>query len=631
MARTVGKLIEGTTPAEIAEMRFADIACGSGSFLLGIYDLLLNYHSRYYNDHPRKVRKGDYIEKDGVLHLSLRKKREILLNNIYGVDIDPQAVEVTQLSLYLKLLEEETIASARGYQLQMYAAILPSLNRNIICGNSLIEDDILERGLFERPEEKTLNPMNFEEAFPNVIKRGGFDAVVGNPPYVRIQTLPRNQVAYLTSHFEAATGNCDIYVSFTERGYSLLKRDGILGQILPNKFIKTDYGRGLRKIIADHKALAEIIDFGAEQVFDQATTYTCLLFLTKRPNKHFSFAEAKATRDALVAPTFTVRNTADLSAEAWAMSDNATAQLLAKLSAGTVRLLDLPAEMNRGSTGNDEVFVVSREADIEEDATRIPNFASDFGRYRFSPTGKWRVIFPYLKEDGGFRLYRESELKQHFPKTFAYLRGHRNILKQRKGAHAWYGFSAPRSLATHERARILIPLLANRGLCSLIPENMSGKLCPMAGGGFTLSLDSSCDLRPEYVLGLLNSRLFFWWLLQKSNVFRGGWITCTKQYFGELPIRKLDLAIALQKAQHDHLVDQVEQLIAVKGQLSASKSERDRNFYQRKEATLERRIDDLVYGLYGLTSTEITLTEKEQLRESRLEASPTDGDILSSK
>ena len=114
---TVGKLIEGKTPDQIAEMRFADIACGSGSFLLGVFDLLLQYHGHYYNDNPGKARKGDCIERDGKLFLSLGKKREILLNNIYGVDIDAQAVEVCQLSLYLKLLQEETEASARQYSL----------------------------------------------------------------------------------------------------------------------------------------------------------------------------------------------------------------------------------------------------------------------------------------------------------------------------------------------------------------------------------------------------------------------------------------------------------------------------------------------------------------------------------
>ena len=169
---TVGKLIAGKSPGQIAEMRFADIACGSGSFLLGVYDLLIRHHTKFYNENPGKAKKGDVVERDDGLHLSLQKKREILLANIYGVDIDPQAVEVAQLSLYLKLLQDETPASARNYQLEFHETLLPTLNKNIVCGNSLIGTDILTGQLFASEEEKKLNPMDFEQRFPHIFSRG---------------------------------------------------------------------------------------------------------------------------------------------------------------------------------------------------------------------------------------------------------------------------------------------------------------------------------------------------------------------------------------------------------------------------------------------------------------------------
>src|ERR1019366_3576144 len=139
---------------QIAEMRFADIACGSGSFLLGVFDLLLTYHGQYYNDNPKKARKGDCITHDGKLYLSLRRKREILLNNIYGVDLDTQAVEVCQLSLYLRLLKEETTGSTHQYLLEFahtaqMRKLLPDLSKNIVWGNSLVGTDILDTQLFE--------------------------------------------------------------------------------------------------------------------------------------------------------------------------------------------------------------------------------------------------------------------------------------------------------------------------------------------------------------------------------------------------------------------------------------------------------------------------------------------------
>ena len=169
---TVGKLIDGKTPSQIADMRFADIACGSGSFLLGVYDLLIRHHTKFYNENPGKAKKGDVVERDDGLHLSLQKKREILLNNIHGVDIDAQAVEVAQLSLYLKLLQDETPGSARNYQLEFHETLLPPLNKNIVCGNSLIGTDILTGQLFASDEEKKLNPMDFEQRFPHIFPRG---------------------------------------------------------------------------------------------------------------------------------------------------------------------------------------------------------------------------------------------------------------------------------------------------------------------------------------------------------------------------------------------------------------------------------------------------------------------------
>ncbi len=164
---TVGKLITGKTPTQIAKMRFADIACGSGSFLLGAYDLLLKYHGQYYNEKPRSARKGDCIKRDGKRYLTLAKKREILLNNVYGVDIDAQAVEVCQLSLYLKLLQDETEASAKQYLLDFehtakMKQLLPDLRKNIVCGNSLIGRDI-DNDLFDNGEVRKLNPMDFED------------------------------------------------------------------------------------------------------------------------------------------------------------------------------------------------------------------------------------------------------------------------------------------------------------------------------------------------------------------------------------------------------------------------------------------------------------------------------------
>ncbi len=224
---TVGKLIEGKTPEEIAKLRFADIACGSGSFLIGAFELLLEYHNKYYQAHPEKAKKDGCYQKDGRWVLSIKQKRNILLNNIYGVDIDSQAVEVTQLSLALKMLEDESTATANDMQVLFHSAVLPDLTKNIVCGNSLIGTDILQGDLFEldKEEERKLKPMDFESVFPEVVKNGGFDAVIGNPPYVNIVSIPEMQRKYFQRRYKTCKNKSDLYSFFFERALTLVNHN----------------------------------------------------------------------------------------------------------------------------------------------------------------------------------------------------------------------------------------------------------------------------------------------------------------------------------------------------------------------------------------------------------------------
>ena len=524
------------------------------------------------------------------------------------MDIDAQAVEVAQMSLYLKLLEEETTATARE-QNTLHGAILPTLNKNIVFGNSLIGTDILEGQLFEPTEERKLNPLDFKQAFPQIMKNGGFDAIVGNPPYVRIQGFPRNQLNYFSQNFQAATGSYYLYVNFIERGYKLLKGGGKFGQILPNKFLKTDYGTGIRGFVTSEKALSEIVDFGAQQVFT-ATTYTCLLFLSKQQNHTFRYAIANASADGLLAPVFVASKAETLDHEPWLFTSDSGTGLLKKLSENTTRLLDIPANMSRGSsTGDDKTFVVNLAADLEDSVLRTPIFASDFNRFRFKPAGKVRVIFPYEVTESAARLYQEHELEAKFPKAYKYLLSKQEPLKKRKGYAQWFSFSAPRNLSLHDRAQIIVPLLANKGLFALIPPETQGKLCPMASGGFTITFGEHVEIRPEYVLGLLNSKLLFWNLRHTSNLFRGGWVTCTKQYLGELPIRRIDFSNPADKARHDQMVKYVEQMLTAKKERANALMDREIDYWQRRCDTLDGQIDVLVYELYGLTDEEIALVE----------------------
>ena len=213
---TVGKLCDGKTPKQISSLRILDPACGSGSFLLGAYQYLLDFHRDWYQkDGPAKHTKEIYQGYGGQWHLTTQEKKRILLNNIYGVDIDPQAVEVTKLSLLLKVMEGENQDTLERQMKLFKERALPDLGSNIKCGNSLIGPDFYSVGaghdlpsLFvgaghvppslNEEEIYRINPFDWQKEFPEIMKQGGFDAVIGNPPYVRQEGLAMRK--YISNH-----------------------------------------------------------------------------------------------------------------------------------------------------------------------------------------------------------------------------------------------------------------------------------------------------------------------------------------------------------------------------------------------------------------------------------------------
>src|SRR6266480_5242423 len=295
---TLSKLLEGKKPGvrgSASKIKIVDPACGSGSFLIVAYQYLLDWHrDRYIEDGTEKHRKELYQGPGGQWLLTTQEKKRILLNSIYGVDIDTQAVEVTKLSLLLKVLEGESSQSLNSQLRMFHERALPDLDRNIKCGNSHIDSNFYKSPtlpLFDEETQYRVNAFDWKTAFPEVFASDdpGFDAVIGNPPYIRIQALkewaPLEVEYYKKAYKAAGKGNYDIYVVFVERGLSLLNKYGRLGFILPHKFFNAQYGEPLRAFIARGKYLSEVVHFGDKQVFEQATTYTCLMFLDKAGSK----------------------------------------------------------------------------------------------------------------------------------------------------------------------------------------------------------------------------------------------------------------------------------------------------------------------------------------------------------
>jgi hypothetical protein len=286
--QTVGKLIEDKTPKQASKLRILDPACGSGSFLINAYQHLLDWHRDWYIAHmPEAFAKGNsaaLVQTTRGWQLTISERKRILLNNIYGVDIDPQAVEVTKLSLLLKVLEGENEQTLQPFLRFFHERALPDLGDNIKCGNSLIGPDFYQqKELLPLTDEERykINVFDWDAEFPEIMISGGFDVVIGNPPYVRQESISEHK-DYFQRHFEAFDGGADLYIYFMEKGIKLLRGGGMFGIIVSSSFLRATYGELLRKTLKKQTAILRIVDFGGIAVFSNAKdTYVCIPLLAK--------------------------------------------------------------------------------------------------------------------------------------------------------------------------------------------------------------------------------------------------------------------------------------------------------------------------------------------------------------
>lgn len=551
---TVGKQIEGKKPDEIRQMRFADIACGSGSFLLGIYDLLLRHYTAYYNSNKTRRKEGLKAQcrehDDGTLHLSLWQRREILLNNIYGVDIDSQAVEVAQLSLYLKMLEDETAVSTRSYQLELREALLPSLNNNIVCGNSLIGWGILDGLLFDAIEERKLNPLSFDDAFPQVMKAGGFDAVIGNPPYVRTERLDKKQLDYFRKNY-SAEGQIDLYVLFIQRALRLLKKDGYFGFITPKFLLFNLDTEPTRKSIIKRK-IDRIVDVG--QAFKGVNTECVVTIL-----ENTAVETNKTTIEAL-----DTKGVIEWS--------NQVAQ---------ESFYELPNTIfNIYLTEKDLVVIrkMLKQRRILGDLVSIKRGMEIGKKSVKDSTGTIRTL---LGEDVG-------RYKIAFGNTFV-------------GSD----FEEVQRLLSRSdvEEKILI-----RRVCSDLTATIDSSHFFYTKNLYGVINQS--DMSLKYLLGIINSKLmnfFFkkYFTTKKKDIFP----EFQKYQLENLPIRSINFSDKTDQQRHERMVQLVSHMIASKKQLAEAQIDKDITFYENKCAVISRQIDNLVCELYELDGEEIAIVE----------------------
>lgn len=618
---TLGRLLEGKTPAEAAELALVDPACGSGSFLVGAYQYLLDWHLEWYSRHdPEKWAVGSapavYAARGGW-QLTSAKKKEILLNNIYGVDIDTQAVEVSKLSLLLKVLEGES-AETVGRQMALFKErVLPDLGHNIQCGNSLIGQDYYssqQLTMFDEEEVMRVNAFDWQAAFPQVFARGGFDAVIGNPPYVRQESLGELK-RYFQRHYRVYHGIADLYTYFIERGVRLLRPGGLFSYIVANKWMRANYGEPLRRWLKEQR-IEEIVDFGDLPVFEQATTYPCILRVRGggMPGQAFHAVQVKTLAfDSL--EEYAAEHAYAVAAETlhdvgWSLADQRTAALLAKLRATGKPLGEVVAgKIYRGVlTGLNEAFVIdaaTRERLIAEDSNSaevIKPFllGRDVKRYQ-PPESRQFIIFTrrkiHIKKYPAIEKHLAQYRNQLLPKPLGW--SGEKWGGRKPGNYKWYEIQDTiEYYAEFEMPKIIYPNICKQ------PEFTYDE-----SGLYTNQKCFIITKADLYLLGILNSSVTYFLFKKVLPKLRGDYYEPSFVYFKDFPIHIVDFTDPSKVRRHTRMVGLVEGMLALHKKLSAALIPQERAVLERQIAATDREIDALVYELYGLTEEEIQLVE----------------------
>ena len=568
--QTVGKLLaECKTPEDVSKLKILDPACGSGSFLLGAYDALVNWHKTYYGQLSRLPRNCAYRDIAGDVRLTARIKREILLNNLFGVDIDPQAVEVSRFSLSLKALEDTRKEELDEERSLFKASVLPNLKDNIVCGNSLIGTDILDGHMFEPEEELKLNPMNYEDRFPEImLRKGGFDAIIGNPPYRMLQ--PHNtdvsMLQYLRSQYVAADFKVDFFHLFLQRSIRLLESAGRLGFIVPATLLNNVYVAKLRAWI-DQKCCIETLAVAAGRVFEDADILPVVLTLRRSDNEAKLRDNVVLTTSALsekfvASPDFgrtAQQRFRELPGQVWNILLNETVAPLVDKIAHDSRPMSSVAKINRGLVTGQRSEYFSLSQKTSKYAPIITG--ADVQRYAVSQPSEY-VCFERPAKAGGC-----WDPVVHF---------------------------APHKLVFRQ-----------------IGVRPTGALldCPTAvtANVFTVMAGTVDD--EKLLLAVLNSSVIaFYWGVMFCD-FKSSFPQITIFSLSQIPVRTFDAPDI--RARMIVLVDQMLRATRAKAE---AQTEKDKTYYSAKCNALDKQIDALVYELYGLTEEEVALVEASEAK-----------------
>lgn len=614
LRETVVKHCKDKTDEEIFNSSFADIACGSGAFLLETYQLLQDILVDYYliNDADKLIHTSI-----NTFKLPFNLKRQILESCVFGVDKDLNAVEACKFGLLLKLLEDENNTT-------IFSPALPDLNGNIHFGNSLIDSS-----LSSIENQEIINPYDFRDT--------KFDVIIGNPPYMATEHMKKItpfELPLYKAHYSSAYKQFDKYFLFIEKGFKLLKKEGYFGYIVPSKFSKVGAGKKLREFLTSNKSVQQIISFGANQVFQKKTTYTCLLILKNEEQELTKYLEVNSFKNwkirNIVSKEFDSIPVNELDENGWILVPGNLKHIYNIIISQSSTLEELVGEKNITNgiqTSKNSLYIITSEKiddeyvhfkiktkkwKIEKEVLKkyykTPSQKREkekFNTYRLLESNSF-VIFPYQKTKEKVEIILEENLSTQYPYLYKYFKFYKKEIKKRKvsppiGKDDWYKFGRSQHLDSWNSKEKIVVGVLSIGEKYSIDKNETIVSSGGTAGYCIITIPDNSEYSIYYIQALLNSKYLEWFSALIGEVFRGGYIARGTKVLKKLPIRIINFENDNEKDTHDKIVTLQRKLINLQGKIDGNIGNNRKLIpLKRQFETKKKDLDDTLKSLYGL-------------------------------